>query len=156
MPPIDPLKGGEEMGKKKYRECRKCGENLGFYGRADGLCRGHRWEAGVSGAWLRPGYIWFSEELSEEQVAIVMWQIAVFTMATEHTQAWVKTEPMEDPETGNAFGVRLFGSGEWLHGVAYATPQPEWFATVRHNAKGELVWRIEENDREGFLSALLG
>jgi len=155
MPPIDPLKGGEEMG-KKYQECRKCGENLGFYGRADGLCRGHRWEAGVSGAWLRPGYIWFSEELSKDQVLEVWMRIYWFSMATEHTQAWVKYEPMSDNQTGAIFGVRLFGSGEWLHGVEYAPPQPEWFATVRLNAKGAVTWQVEENDREGFLSALLG
>jgi hypothetical protein len=109
----------------------------------------------VAGAWLRPGYIWFSEELSEHQVRDAWMRIYWFAMSTEHTTKWVKYEAMSD-QTGVIFGVRLFGSGEWLHGVEYAPPQPEWFATVRLNAKGAVTWKIEENDREGFLSALLG
>lgn len=137
---------------RRRRHCRKCGEVV-LLSSADRLCPGHVWEASRRGTFMRPGYLYF--EGSDADMRWMESRLWAFSMGTEHTTRWVKYEVMYD-EADVPFGARIYGDAQRSFDTVEPPPQPEWFATVRRNAKGQWLFKIEENDRQGFLDALLG
>lgn len=137
---------------RRRRHCRKCGEVV-LLSASDRLCPGHTWEASRRGTHMRPGYIYF--EGSEVDMHCMASRLRTFSMGTEHTTRWVKYEIMYD-EADVPFGARIYGDAPRSFDTDEPPPQPAWFATARLNDQGQGFFKIEENDREGFLGGLFG